>query len=77
TFINVSLVAAIGFSAAAFHVAHKNRNEHDEAWAAVILFLGIVILHFTGMTAVTVVPLSSSVPGMDSGAFEAMALSVA
>jgi diguanylate cyclase (GGDEF)-like protein len=77
TFINVSLVAAIGFSAAAFHVAHKNRNEHDEAWAAVILFLGIVILHFTGMTAFTVVPLSSSVPGMDSGAFEAMALSVA
>lgn len=77
TYIIGSLVASVGFAAIAFHIAHKNRNEHDEAWAAVILCMGIVSLHFTGMAAFTVVPMSSSVPGMDSGAFEAMALSVA
>lgn len=57
-YVAASIVFAIVFSAAAFHVAMRREiSKYSEASAAALLSLAILSLHLTGMTAFHVEPL--------------------
>ncbi|EAU43094.1 GGDEF family protein [Fulvimarina pelagi HTCC2506] len=80
TYIVLSIVASIGFSVLATFYMTGGRAPAflSRTNAAVIsLILAIVLLHFTAMDAFSVAPIAGLSSGADSGAFSAMAMSVA
>jgi diguanylate cyclase (GGDEF)-like protein len=68
---------AVVLSAVALRLADGAQSKLRRALAMGCFTLGIVSLHFTAMTALTVTPMADTVPAIDSAAFEAMALSIA
>ncbi|WP_420470875.1 bifunctional diguanylate cyclase/phosphodiesterase [Brevundimonas sp. FT23042] len=60
TYVIVSVIAAVAGGAAAFHVATDDRPWRRPVAAPLLLVLTIVALHFTGMGALTVMPLAPS-----------------
>ena len=57
-YVAASVVAAVVGGAIAFRVTDQAKDWRGQAWAALSLVLTIVSLHFTGMGAVTVLPLA-------------------
>lgn len=57
-YVVASVVAAVAGGAIAFHVAARVKTRRGLAWATLALVLTIVSLHFTGMGALTVLPLA-------------------
>ena len=77
THVAASLALAVAMSAAALHTLLKDpgRRSHD---LAILLFVGgIVGLHFTGMAAITVLPIATGQALFDQAALHAMAVAVA
>ncbi|MEP2436515.1 MAG: EAL domain-containing protein [Roseibium sp.] len=63
SFVVWSVVLGAGLGAAALVLAHTGKGISGIAQAASVMILAIVLMHFTGMTAITVVPLSGvSIP---------------
>ncbi|WP_289035925.1 EAL domain-containing protein [uncultured Roseibium sp.] len=63
SFVAWSVVLGGGLGAAALVLAHTGKGVSGIVQAAVVMILAIVLMHFTGMTAITVVPLSGvSIP---------------
>lgn len=63
-YVVASVVAAVVGGAAAFHTATDERPYRKMLLAPTLLVLTIVALHFTGMGALTIMPLA---PGADAG----------
>ena len=76
-FLIASFIMAVGFSAAAMTAAVRE----DKTWwryaAAVLLVLGIVTLHFTGMTAFSVIMMNVPLTATNAHAAGDLAMSVA
>ncbi|TDH34197.1 EAL domain-containing protein [Pseudohoeflea suaedae] len=78
TYIGASIVLSMALGGAALHVACDRDGAARRFYAAGLLTIGIVILHFTGMTAFQVEPmLIDPVVNGDSAALRAMAFAVA
>ncbi len=75
-YIVASLVASVVFSVAAVSVVSRRLAPHSNYVAIALLVLGIVLLHFTAMAAVSVYPLLSVVDATDPAIFEAMAVAI-
>lgn len=73
----LSLLAASGISVLAVLALDKRDTILGGHLPAVLLMTSIVLLHFLGMTAFGVTPLSGVSSGVDSEAFSAMAIAVA
>ncbi|MBW3097435.1 bifunctional diguanylate cyclase/phosphodiesterase [Pseudohoeflea coraliihabitans] len=77
TYLSASLVLSVVLSAAALHVSRHARAARRKEFAAGLLVLAIVGLHFTGMTAFKVDPLHVDAAFSNPAALRAMALAVA
>ena len=74
-----SVVAALAGGALAFWIVARDSVKHATLWAALTLVLTIVALHFTGMGALTVVPLApleGSLNGSDAAGLLAVGVAV-
>lgn len=78
-YVVASIIAAIVLSAFAIdRLRGKNRDSLDQAWDAVMLLVGaILLLHFVGMAAFQVTPIEGFSRGMDNEVFTAMAAAIA
>ncbi|MEO9336084.1 EAL domain-containing protein [Mesorhizobium sp. SB112] len=73
TYIAASVIIALTFGAICLTLANENA-----VWPSLVMFVFAVVgLHFTGMTAVTVTPLTTGAPIADFGVIVAMAVAVA
>ncbi|CDX52327.1 Sensory box/GGDEF family protein [Mesorhizobium plurifarium] len=77
TYIAASVLLSVVFACLAVSVALNERLSGRNYWAAAVLVLAIVSLHFTAMAAVQVTPLVTRGAATDSLALHAMALGVA
>ncbi|MBW8909422.1 MAG: EAL domain-containing protein [Mesorhizobium sp.] len=77
SYIAASVLFSVVFACLAINIALNKRMATRKYWAAAILVLAIVSLHFTGMAAVRVTPLVMQSAHADSAALHAMALGVA
>lgn len=78
-YVGASVLAALVGGAIAFAVIAADRIRHAVAWASLALVLTIVALHFTGMGALTVVPLApleGSLNGADAAGLLAAGVAV-
>ncbi len=76
-YVAASVALSITVAALAFHVVN-NRNQKNAHHHGVAIFVtSVVLLHFTGMSAVTVIPLSGQEGVNNSQAFEALAVAIA
>ena len=57
-YVTISVIAAIIGGAVAFSIVGREGLKHATLWATLALVLTIVALHFTGMGALTVIPLA-------------------
>ena len=55
-YVLASVLIGAAFAAVALHVAPPGSQRRPQSAAAMLLTLGIVAMHFTGMTAVTILP---------------------
>jgi diguanylate cyclase (GGDEF)-like protein len=76
-YILASIGLSVFFAAVAFEVLRDGSLRYARYAAIGLLVLGIVSLHFTGMTAYKVTPLGAAGGSMDGSAFQALALSIA
>ncbi|WP_420410340.1 putative bifunctional diguanylate cyclase/phosphodiesterase [Hoeflea sp.] len=76
-YLAASLVLVVVLSAAALYIATSKPVRHYRIAASAALLLGIVTLHFTGMTAFQVTPLLVDNSFSNPSAMQALALSVA
>jgi len=77
SYIAVSVLFSVVFACLAINVALNERIAARKYWAAAVLVLAIVSLHFTAMAAVRVTPLVMRSAHADDAALHAMALGVA
>ncbi|WP_158285769.1 bifunctional diguanylate cyclase/phosphodiesterase [Pseudohoeflea suaedae] len=78
SYVAASILLSMVFSATALHVARRLGHRTRRLIAAALFALGIVLLHFTGMTAFKVEPmLIDPLMNADFGALRAMAFAVA
>ncbi|MEZ2330455.1 putative bifunctional diguanylate cyclase/phosphodiesterase [Mesorhizobium sp. RCC_202] len=77
SYIAASVLFSVVFACLAINIALNKRMATRKYWAAAILVLAIVSLHFTAMAAVRVTPLVMQSAHADSAALHAMALGVA
>ncbi|MDH4981792.1 EAL domain-containing protein [Hyphomicrobium sp. D-2] len=75
TYLIASIILAVSLSAAALHYGVR-RTKHSGNIMAALLALGIVALHFTGMTAFKVEPLMLPNAATNSAAFSSLALAI-
>ncbi|RZJ18803.1 MAG: GGDEF and EAL domain-containing protein [Brevundimonas sp.] len=74
-YVVASVLAALGGGALALRLAADTRSKRPIAWSSLALVLTIVALHFTGMGALTVLPLApmdGSLNGQDAAALLAV-----
>lgn len=77
-YVVASIVCAIAFSAAAFHVAmNHGASRYSEGLAVALLVLAILTLHLTGMTAFRVAPLLIEGRYSNPAALQALGFAVA
>ena len=78
SYVVVSLLLAVGFSALAFRYAAGIKHQLHKVMAAGLLVCAIIALHFTGMAALTIIP-SAATNGMlsSSDAMGVLAIAVA
>jgi diguanylate cyclase (GGDEF)-like protein len=76
-YLLASIILSVGLSAAAVHVALRRSMKLSRPVSATVLFLAIVSLHFTGMTAFRVTPLLVDNSFSNPAAMQALALAVA
>ncbi len=76
-YVIASTLLAVAFSAFAIDVLRSREGPHGQAIATALLVLAIVLLHFTGMAAFSVVPIEGVQVGVDTEAFSAMATAIA
>lgn len=77
-FITASIMLAVLFSGLCFTIMHHEHREKRRVTLALLtLTIAIVSLHFTGMTAMTITPMTVNFPGADTAAMQALALSIA
>ena len=67
-YVVASVLCAIAAGAAAFHLASRPEARIATALAPLVMVLGIVALHFTGMSALTVIPLAPAEGALDGEA---------
>lgn len=77
TYLVVSIVLSAVFACLAINVALNERLSGHKYWAATILVVAIVSLHFTAMAALQVTPMAMRGDYTDPAALRAMALGVA
>ena len=77
TYLVVSIALSVLFACMAINVALNHRIRGHKYWAATILVVAIVSLHFTAMAALQVTPLAMRGDYTDPAALQAMALGVA
>ncbi|WP_318013984.1 putative bifunctional diguanylate cyclase/phosphodiesterase [Mesorhizobium sp. BH1-1-5] len=77
TYIAASVLLSVVFACLAVSAALNERLSGRNYWAAAVLVLAIVSLHFTAMAAVQVTPLVTRGANGDAMALHAMALGVA
>lgn len=77
SYIIASIALSVAFASAALYVAPNWNGGWRCMVPSLLLVAGIVSLHFTGMAAFMVEPLSGIEPGASSPAFLAMAVAVA
>ncbi len=77
TYLVASLVLVVVLSSLALYIATAKPVRHYRIAASAVLLVGIVALHFTGMTAFQVTPLLVDNSFSNPGAMQALALSVA
>ncbi|MDQ0394292.1 putative bifunctional diguanylate cyclase/phosphodiesterase [Labrys monachus] len=75
-YLVASVILAVGFAAAALHIA-MHRNGRADNLMASLLAAAILSLHFTGMAAFRVQPLLIDASFVNPQAFQALALAVA
>jgi diguanylate cyclase (GGDEF)-like protein len=77
-YVIASIVIAVTFSALAMHFATRRGGFRDKYAATALLFLGIVGLHFTGMTALRISPpMIFTAMHFETSSRDALALTVA
>ncbi len=76
-YVAASLVLSAAISALALSVAARRKLPRWHHCAAGLLVLAIVSLHFTGMAAVTIFPLSLGTASTNPAVFQAMAVAIA
>jgi len=76
-YLIASVALSVGMSAAAFHLVMRMSLRRQRYLAAGLLFLGIISLHFTGMTAFQVTPLLLDNGFSNPAAMQALAIAVA
>lgn len=76
-YIVASILLAVVLGGAAIQVASRDRKSFRSPLALGLMVASIVGLHFTGMTAVQITPLTESIDANQAEAFQAMALAVA
>nr|WP_181183585.1 MULTISPECIES: bifunctional diguanylate cyclase/phosphodiesterase [unclassified Mesorhizobium] len=77
TYVAASVLLSVVFACLAITIALNERISARKYWAAAVLVLAIVTLHFTAMSAVQVTPLIMRSSNADAVALQAMALGVA
>ena len=77
TYLVVSIILSVVFSAAALHIAMRQPCEANKYIATVVLVIAIVSLHFTGMTAFRVSPMLVDGAFSNPAALQALALAIA
>jgi len=77
TYLMASIVLSVVLSAVSLHLAVNGKFNRRLAAASGVLALAIVSLHFTGMTAFKITPLSTAGAFTDHAALQAMALAIA
>ena len=77
SFVAASVILSVLLSVAALYVACLGYDRRSKFIATGLLMVGVVSLHFTGMAAVTVTPLSIGLYYADTATIQAMALAVA
>ena len=76
-YVAASVIVAMAFTAVAFEGTAHNLNSKLH-WLSVAFFSGAVVgLHFTGMTAIRIIPLRLSETAMSPETFQAMAMATA
>lgn len=77
-YIVASVLLSVALSAAAITLIWRTYLGSRRYWVAVALMVtGIVSLHFTGMTALRIIPMSQNFTEVDNGAALALALAIA
>lgn len=76
-YVVASIIICVIVSIGAMTAAARRTMPHNIHVAIGLLVLAIVSLHFTGMAAVTVLPLLSDNAGTDPAIFEVMAIAIA
>jgi diguanylate cyclase (GGDEF)-like protein len=76
-YVVASVTLSTLFGALSLYIAMENRKRSGKYFAAGVLVLAIVSLHFTGMAAVQVTPMDLGGQHTDPAALQAMALAVA
>ena len=76
-YLLASIVLSVALSAAAIHIAARKLTSRYRIASAGVLFLAIICLHFTGMTAFQVTPLLVDNEFSNPAAMQALALAVA
>jgi len=77
TYLAASVALAVGLSALCFHVLRNTNWAHKRAKATGLLVMAILSLHFTGMTAFRVKPLSLDGGGLETRELAALAAAIA
>lgn len=77
TLTGASIVMAALLSGSSIQIASRDRAMTSKSIAVGLMATGVVLLHFTGMAAFTVTPLSIGVHYSDPAALQGMAISVA
>jgi diguanylate cyclase (GGDEF)-like protein len=75
TSVSIGLSALL--SSASVHIAGRDRQMTSKGIAVALMATGVVLLHFTGMAAFRITPLSIGVHYSDPTAMQGMAISVA
>jgi len=76
-YLGLSIAAAVAFSATALHTVRRRRVSWSRGWASVLFVVGIVSLHFIGMTAFRVQPLLIDAGAVNTQALTTLAVAVA
>lgn len=77
TYVAASLVFAVALAAPALHMLLNEPTRHGHHVGLALFVAAIVGLHFTGMAALTVIPMETGGALFDQAAFDAMAVAVA
>lgn len=76
--ITASITLAVIFASICFTIMHHDSQQKRRFTLSLLtLTVAIVSLHFTGMTAMTITPMTINFPGADTAAMQALAVSIA